>query len=55
MSGQDGGMVDNGAMCGVVDDIHGNELSAKWHHIQFCTKGLVLVKDLNENGGKGLK
>ena len=31
--GQDGGVVDDGAMLGTVDDIHGNELGAEGHHI----------------------
>ena len=43
---QDGGMVDDGAMFRVVDDIHGNELGTKWQHIEVSSKRLVLLKHL---------
>ena len=45
--GQDGGVIDDGAMFRIVDDIHGNELGTEGQHIQLSTKGLVLLKHLN--------
>jgi hypothetical protein len=45
--GQDGGVVDDGAMLWTVDDIHGNELGTEGQHIQLGSKGLVLLKHLN--------
>ena len=46
MSGQDGGMVDNGAVLGVVDDIHWNELGAEGKHIQIHLRRHILLQDL---------
>ena len=50
MPGQDGGVVDDGAVLRVVDDVHGNELGTEGHHIELSTKGLVLLKHLNGEG-----
>ena len=41
MTWENGGMVDNGAMFGMVNDVHRNELGAERHHIQICFDGLV--------------
>ncbi len=46
MLGEDGGVVDDGAVFGVVYHIHGNELGAEWQHIQIRFKRLVLLQDL---------
>ena len=36
MSGEERGMVDDGAMPGEVDDVHWNELRAEWKNVQIC-------------------
>lgn len=46
--GQYGGMIDDGAMLGVVDDVHWNKLTAEWHHIQVSLKRHVLLQHLNQ-------
>lgn len=38
---QDGGVVDDGAVLGVVDDIHRNELGAEGHDIELGADRLV--------------
>ncbi len=48
MPGQYGGMIDDGAMLGVVDDVHWNKLTAEWHHIQVSLKRHVLLQHLNQ-------
>lgn len=37
MQGQDGGMVDDGAMLGEVDDVHGDKLGAEGHDVELST------------------
>ena len=46
MLGQDGGMVNDGAMFGTVDDIHGDKLRAEREYIELSTKRLVFLKHL---------
>ena len=46
MPGQDGGVVDDGAVLGVVDDVHGNELGAEGQDIQVRLNRLVLLQNL---------
>ena len=41
MQGQDGGMVDDGAMLGVVNDVHRDELRAEWHDVEIGAHCLV--------------
>ncbi len=41
--GEYGGMVYDGAIRGRVDDVHRNELSAEWHHVQVRPHTLVLT------------
>ncbi len=53
MSGQDGGMVDDGAVLWVVDDLIGDELRAERHHVQVRLDGPVLLQDLEGGGGGG--
>ena len=46
-------MVDDGAILRVVDNIHGDELSTEWHHVEVSFNGLVLLQHLREKeGGK---
>ena len=49
MFGEDGGMVDDGTVLGMVDDLIGNELGAEWHHVQVGFDGPVLLQDLGVN------
>ena len=46
MSGKNGGMVDDGAMLWMVDDIHGNELGTERKNIQFCIDGHIRIQNL---------
>ena len=41
MQGQDGGVVDDGAVLRVVDDVHGDELGAEGHYVEVSTHRLV--------------
>ena len=41
-------MVDDGAILRVVDNIHGDELSTEWHHVEVSFNGLVLLQHLRE-------
>lgn len=42
MARQQGGVVDDGAVFGVVDDLHGDELGAEGQDIELSTCGFVL-------------
>lgn len=46
VSRQNRGVVDNGAMFGVVNDLHGDILGAKCEDIELSSCGLVLVNNL---------
>lgn len=46
MLGQDGGVVDDRAMLGMVDDLVGDELTAERHHVQVGFDGAVLLQHL---------
>ncbi len=48
MLGKDGGMVDDGAVFGMVDDLAGDELAAERHHVQVSFDGLVLLQNLGK-------
>lgn len=39
---QQGGVVDDGAVFGVVNDLHGNELGAEGQNVELGTRSLVL-------------
>ena len=43
MPGEDGGVVDDGAVLGVVDDVHGDELGAEGQDVQVGLDRLVLL------------
>jgi hypothetical protein len=47
--GQQRWMVDDGAMPGGIDDLHGYELAAEGEHVEFCTQSLVLGHDLGQS------
>lgn len=42
MARQQGGVVDDGAMFGVVNDLHGDELGAEGEDVELSTGGIVL-------------
>lgn len=46
MTRQQGGVVDDGAMFGVVDDLHGDELGTEGQDVELGTRGLVLSHHL---------
>ena len=46
MLGEDGGVVDDGAVFGGVYHIHRDELSTEGHHVEFRLHTLVLLEDL---------
>ncbi len=46
MARQQGGVVDNGAVFGVVDNLHGDELGAEGQDVELGTSGLVLSHHL---------
>lgn len=46
MQGQDGGMIDDGAVLRAVDNIHGDELGAEGHDVEFGTHCVVGVHHL---------
>lgn len=48
MQRQDGGVVDYGAMLGVVDDVHGDELRAEGHDVELSTHSLVGLHHLRD-------
>lgn len=48
MARQKGGVVDDGAVSGVVDHLHGDELGAEGQHVQLCTHCLVLVHHIRD-------
>lgn len=50
MAWQQGRMVDNGSLFGVVNDLHGDELGAKRQDVELCTSGLVLGHYLGDGG-----
>lgn len=54
MEGENGGVVDDGAMAWVVNDLHGNELGAERQDVQICPHRLVFLEDL-EQQGEGVK
>lgn len=39
-------MVDNGAMLGVIDDVHGDELGTEGHDVELSSHRLVCVHHL---------
>lgn len=43
MQRQDGRVVDDGAVFGVVDDLHGDELGAEGHDVELGPHGFVGV------------
>lgn len=48
MARQQGGVVDDGAVSGVVDDLHGDELRAEGQDVELCAKGRVLSHHLRD-------
>lgn len=42
MARQQRGVVDDGAVFGVVDDLHGDELGAEGQDVELCTRCFVL-------------
>lgn len=48
MARQQGGVVDNGAVFRVVDDLHRDELGAEGQNIELSTSGLVLSNHLRD-------
>lgn len=46
MARQQGGVVDDGAVFGMVDDLHGDELGAEGQDIELGTSGLILSHHL---------
>lgn len=46
MARQQGGVVDDGAVLRVVDDLHGDELGAEWQDVEFGASGHVLSHHL---------
>lgn len=42
MPGEQTWVVDDGAMTGSIDDLHGDELAAEWQHVELSTQSLVL-------------
>lgn len=48
MARQQGGVVDDGAVFGVVDDLHGDELGAEGQDVELGTGGLVLSHNLRD-------
>ena len=51
MAGEEGGMVNDGAMLWVVDDLHWNELRAERKNIQVRFDRLILLQNLREREG----
>ena len=48
MSWQQRGVVDDGAVLGVVDNLHGDELGAEGQHVELGARGLVLGHHLRQ-------
>lgn len=48
MQRQDGGVVDDGAVLGVIDDVHGDELGAEGHDVELGTHRLVGIHHLRD-------
>ena len=48
MQGQDGRVVDDGAVLGVVDDVHGDELGAEGHDVKLGAHRLVGLHHLGD-------
>lgn len=46
MAWQQGGMIDDGAMFGVINDLHRDELGAEGQNIEFCSSSFVLIHHL---------
>ena len=51
MAGEEGGMVNDGAMLRVVDDLHWNELRAEWKNVQVRLNRLIPLQNLGREGG----
>ena len=51
MAGEEGGMVNNGAMLRVVDHLHWNELRAERKNVQVRLNRLILLQNLRGEGG----
>ena len=47
VSRQDGRVVDDGSVLGMIDDVHGYELTAEWQHVEVRLKRHVLLQNLN--------
>lgn len=45
---QDGRVVNDGAVLRVIDDIHGDELGAEGHHVEFGSHRLVSIHHLRD-------
>ena len=52
MAGEEGGMVNDGAMLRVVDDLHWNELRAEWKNVQVRLNRLIPLQNLGREGGR---
>lgn len=48
MQRQDGRVVDDGAVLGVIDDVHGDELGAEGHDIELGAHSLVRIHHLRD-------
>lgn len=48
MSGQDGGMIDNGTMLWGIDHFHRDELGAEGQDVQFCPQRCELLHHLRD-------
>lgn len=48
MQGQDGGMVDDGAVHGVINDVHRDELGAEGHDVELGAHSLVGIHHLRD-------
>lgn len=46
MQGQDGWVVDDGAVLGVINDVHGDELGAEGHDVELGIHCLVGIHHL---------
>lgn len=45
---QDGRVVNDGAVLGVIDDVHGDELGAEGHHVELGSHRLVSTHHLRD-------
>lgn len=48
MAGQQGRVVDDGAMLWLVDDFHGDELGAEGQNVELSTRGVILRHHLRD-------